>query len=319
MQRLNTARVADILSSRLPNVVASVVDHKLVTPQIAQIVVEFNTIESNHDERFKAVASALDNKARPIRGSFRQIASYGNPAMVGFVEINREVKPFSESASKQMKVLSSNMFMDTSDDSLWELRSDASGNKMLARQQEDDLSSLLVTATVRGSRAPKMSQVVAAADRGDFVQFVDPVNAKMRYGYVLATDLEVEPAPVGGIELNEPGAEVLLSPDYFPPATPDNSSDEIREPGNRIAQRLEEQQTPVEWNRPVNTEGAMVIPMSLIVESAKLNGTDKREEVAAPVNSQSKEAMNDYYSKLYAYDPDYYRMVKEQIEQHASI
>lgn len=304
MQRLNMASVADRLANRINTVVANIVDYRMVTPTMAQVVATFNTIETTRDALMQAVASATDNKAAPIEGSFRALSSYGNPAMVGFVAINRETRPYEEAAAKKMTALASNMLMDAVDDSLWEVRSDGSGGKMLCRQDGDALQGLMETARIRMPRAPKLDNVLAGVDTGNFVAFVDPASENLRYGYVLATGLEIAPVPTGGIDLDpmdRQNAVEILPLDI----APDNTSDEATGEGNRIAQRLVEEDAPV------------TIPASLIVESANLNGDDRVAEVAAPGNFTNKQSLLDYYKRLYVYSPDYYAQLTKIINNHA--
>ena len=304
MQRLNMASVADRLASRINTVVANIVDYRMVTPTLAQVVATFNTTETTRDSLIQAVAAATDNKAAPIEGSFRSLSSYGNPAMVGFVSVNRETRPYEEAAAKKMTALASNMLMDAVDDSLWEVRSDGSGNKMLCRQDGDSLQGLMETARIRMPRAPKLDNVLAGVDTGNFVAFVDPATENLRFGYVLATGLEIAPVPTGGIDLDpmdRQNAVEVLPLDFGP----DNTSDEVIGEGNRIAQRL------IEDNAPVT------IPASLIVESANLNGDDKVAEVAAPGNFTNKQSLLDYYKRLYTYSPEYYSQLTKIINNHA--
>jgi hypothetical protein len=306
MQRLDMASVADRLASRISTVAATIADYRMVTPTLAQVVATFNTVETDRASLARAVGAALNNDATPIEGSFRSLSSYGNPAMVGFVTVNREIRPYEEASTKKMQALSSNMLMDATDDSLWEVRSDGSGNKMLCRQEGDSLQGLMETAKIRVPRAPKLDNVMAGVDRGNFVAFIDPTTESLRHGYVLATDLQIAPQPVGGIDLDP--ADRLNAVEILPldqGQMPDNTSDEIVGEGNRIAERL------IEDNAPVT------VPASLIVESANLDGDDKVAEVAAPGNFTNKQSLLDYYKRLFSYSPDYYAQLTKIINNHA--
>jgi len=308
MQRLDLASVADRLASRISTVTASIADYRMVTPTLAQVVATFNTVETDRASLASAVGAAFGNQATPIEGSFRTLSSYGNPAMVGFVRVNRETRPYEAAATKNMVALASNMLMDAKDDSLWEVRSDGSGGKMLCRQEGDSLHGLMETAKVRVPRAPKLDNVMAGVDRGNFVAFIDPKTEMLRHGYVLATDLQIAPQPAGGIDLDpndRMNAVEVLPLDFNEAQAPDNTSDEAVGEGNRIAERL------IEDNAPVT------VPCSLIVESAILDGDDKVAEVAAPSNATNKQAMLDYYKRMYSYSPEYYAQLTKIINNHA--
>jgi hypothetical protein len=307
MNRLNINRVADTLTSRLKSTIAAtVVDYKMVTPSLARVVATFNTTEAAPEALAAAVGVAFGNNATPIQASWRKLDSYGNPAMVGFVSLNREVKAYTADSVKGMQIMASNMLMDATDDSLWDVRDDGTGGKLLCRQNDNGLQKLMETARVRQHRAPRLETVMSAADVGNFAAFVDPKTEAMRYGYVLATDLTIAPQPAGGVDLDPEdrlNAVEILPIDQG--QMPDNSSDETRGEGNRIAERM------VEDNFPVT------VPCSVIVEAAVLNGDDRVAEVAAPSNGLNKQSLLDYNKRLYKHRPDYYAKLVDIINNHA--
>lgn len=304
MNRLNLTAVAAKMAARVSTVTANVVDFQVLSPTLAKVVATFNTLEATREDLHDAVCAAMKNTAMPVRNSFRALSSYGNPAMVGFVALNRETKPFTEAAAAKMTALASNMLMDAVDDSLWEVRSDGAGGKMLCRQQDGDaMRGLLETARVRAPRAPKLENVMAGVDAGNFTAFIDPATDSLRFGYVLATDLEITAPPVSGIDLDAVGNEAV---EIIPlDSIVDNESDELTGEGNRVAERLVEDQAPV------------IVPASLLVECAELNGSDRVAEVAAPSNVFNKQAMLDYYKQMYSYAPDYYNKLAAIINNHA--
>lgn len=297
--------VADRLAARIHTINATISDFRMITPTLAQVVATFNSVDTDRDTLAGAVGRAFDNNATPIENSFRTLSSYGNPAMVGFVSVNRETRPYDDTAPKSMVALASNMLMDSTDDSLWEVRSDSNGNKLLCRQEGDALQMLLETASVRIPRAPKLNNVVASADRGNFVAFIDPKTEAMRYGYVLATDVYIAPQPTGGIDVdpNDRINAVEILP--LEPQQPDNTSDEAVGEGNRIAERMIEENAPV------------TIPASLIIESVAFNGDDKVEEIAAPSNFINKKSLLDYYERMFKHAPEYYGKIVKIINNHA--
>lgn len=307
MQRLDMNRISDQLMARTAHIAASITDFQMVTPTLARVVATFNTLAGVPREELQhAIGAALKNTATVVEGSFREVSSYGQPALVGFVSANRETVPYTEETAQNKVVLSSNMLMDSKDDSLWEVRSDGAGGRMLCRQEGDSLQRLIETARVRQPRSPQLDRIMSGVDRGNFVAYVNPVTETLGYGYVTATDLEIVPQPVGGIDLDpldnsEEGVEIMPMD-----MEPDNTGDETNGDGNRIAQRMHDENAPI------------TVPCSLIIESASMNGDDAHEEVAAP-SSSSKEALRDYYSKLYRYNAPYIELVKRVIDDHANI
>lgn len=307
MNRLDLSSVADRLATRTPTVAANVTDYRMVTPTLAKVVATFNTIKATPEALAAAVSHAMNNTAIPVPGSWRELSTYGQPAMVGFVTVNAETRPYSGVAEASMTVLSSNMLMDSKDDSLWEIRQDGTGGKMLCRQNNNSLQQLMETSRVRQPRSPKLDQIFAGVDTGNFVAFVDPASETMRYGYVLATDLTVSPMPSGGLDVapQDYHNAVEVMPMYESPM-PDNTSDETLGDGaNRIATRMNQEESP------------MVVPASVIIESAALNGDDRFTEVAAPSNMTNKQSLLDYYKRNYVHAPDYYAKLVDIINNHA--
>lgn len=306
MQRMDKSTIADRLIARVGSTTAaSITSFELVTPTLAKVVASFSSVDKGRNELLSAVAKATDHRAAPVEGSFRTVSSYGNPAMVGFVKLNRETRPYEESAASKMVALASNMLMDETDDSLWDVRTDGNGGKMLCRQQSDALQQLMETARIRDSRAPKMTSILSSADTGNFVSYVDPDSEELRYGYVVATSLEIAPVPVGGTDIDSvtpiDGIEVLPMDSM----APDNTSDEAVGEGNRIAERMEEDLTSV-------------VPASVVVASVYLNGDDRHAEVAAPSNVMNKQSLIDYYQRLYAKQgPKFYAELVNIINNHS--
>ena len=303
----NFARVADRLAARVPQVAATITDFRMVSPSLAQVVATFNTIDANRGDLTAAVGRALSNGASPIESSWRSLSSYGAPAMVGFVAVNTETRPYEEASASKMVALASNMLMDASDETLWQVQADGSGGKMLCKQSTgENLRALMETARVRAPRAPKLDTILSSVNKGDFVSYVDPVTATVRHGYVLATDMEIESVPVGGLDVDTVGVEAI---EIMPlPIGPDNTSDEATGEGNRIAERLVEEDAPV------------LVPSTLVVEAAALNGDDVvNTEVAAPANASNKQSMKDYYKRMYANTPGYFSQLVKIIDSHAGI
>jgi hypothetical protein len=138
------------------------------------------------------------------------------------------------------------------------------------------------------------------------VAYVDQETASIRHGYVLATDMTIETVPVGGLDVDPPVSLDAL--EIMPlPQEPDNTSDEAVGEGNRIAERMVEEDAPV------------LVPCTLVVEAAALNGDDVNTEVAAPSNMSNKQAMKDYYKRMYANTPEYYAKLVKTIDSHAGI
>lgn len=299
MSSFNGSRVLQKMRERMrSSVVATIHDFDPQTPRLARVVACFNTVDANIGDLFAAVTAALGGKAVPVDGSFRVVHSHSLPTMVGFVRSNAEVLDFDEGSKRGMRAMASNVLMDTSDESLWEVKQ-AAGAKVLVRQGTEDLNAVLQTAKMQVARAPKLSSVASEVPEASrFVAFVDPRTSTTRYGYVLEASLDaVEILPF-------PTADERQDDLMLPRVT--NDSTELRGEGNVISQRLRDACAPIS------------VGLDNLVETAHLAGQDNFPQIAAPTGGE-KEKMIDYYRKVYDYAPDYYQRLVDVIQGHAGL
>lgn len=296
MQRLNLNRVIANFDQRADSIVAGLHDFELVSPTLARVIMTFNAPCRDRETAALAIAKVFGGKASAVAGSFRPVASMSLPAMYGFVKLNREVRAYEESAQKQYKAMASNLLMDASDDSLWEVRSGSAG-KMLVRQNQDDLSELMITARVRQHNAPTLATIVTNPVEREYAAFVDPDSEQVRYGYVLAFG-----------ELEDGSEVVEILPNPVTDGLDSNESDNQMGDGNTIADRMADNGEPVTVN------------VAFVVESALLEeaDADNFKSFEAPADLHSNAGMKVYYKQLYGYDPAYYAEIEKMIDQHAT-
>lgn len=267
MQRLNIDRVTSNFKARTSKIVANLHDYQVTkNPSVVKVICTFNST-SDRLSMHHAVAHLFNGNASPVEGSFRQISTNGNPAFVGFIAANREIKDYNEAEVAKMKVMASNLLMDLADTSLWQVK-ESGKDKYLCRHADEDLSELVVMARVHQRGLPAVSGLaVADINRSEYIAFVDTNTAEVRYGYVVAAEDNI--------------IEVL----------------------------------------PSDSEELETIEPEAVVESVFLNKTDvlAAEGVSQPSNAADKNAMLDYYKKLYSYNPDYYVELEKIIEGRSNI
>jgi hypothetical protein len=301
MSQFNITRAYSKFRSKMRNSIhATLHDYEQTTPKLARAVICFNTDQGDHGDMYAAITAALDGKAVAVEGSFRQIHSHTLPTFVGFVRSNTEVLDFDEAQKRGMRAVASNVLMDASDESTWEVRH-AAGAKLLVRQGVEDLSGVLATAKVSIQRTPVLSHIVnELPPTRSFCAFVDPATTTTRYGYVVksASDMvTILPFPT------EEECE-----DYAALPEVNNDSEDMRGEGNVISERLLQNQAPV------------TVGMDNIVEMAHMNGNDSFAQIAAPaanpnggITTGDEQVMIDYYRKVYGYSPDYFNKISEII------
>lgn len=276
-----------------------------ITSTLARVVLSHANMErAPKAEIRRAIAAALGNKARAVENSFRMVQTAGLPSAVGFVKLNHESMPYDEKRVGKMRALAKNMLMDETDDSLWDVRTTADGQRLLCRQVKEDISELLVTASVHVYRAPAIESIASVALPHDVVSFVDPKTETARVGIVIAAEqLEVDgPRPAQGQDIPD-GSEFLEVLEVPRNIGDLNDSDEMRADSDEtpIAERIAEAKLHT-------------IPSHLVITAATLKDRSFGTEVAAPTNEQSQKALIDYYTQVYGYGPDFLKQLIGQIK-----
>lgn len=155
----------------VPTSTLTITDYRMVDASLAEVVIA-TTGKIRKDDMVVALTEKLGHKATPILGSFRWLVD--GVAAVGYVTNITPVRVLDgDSVLANYKMLASNMYMDPSDDSLWELKEGASG-RYLARRTQEELPEVLSGAKApQRTGIPSLSRVVRASVKTDeFVSFV---------------------------------------------------------------------------------------------------------------------------------------------------
>lgn len=186
MQNLDLDHFAAKLEQKVGAVaVATVYDYDMIAGGIARIMCGFNRKVTPTEAR-AALSKTFDGQARVIEHSFRMIpgAKEWRPIMAGYILSNREVRDFEESAN--YKVMATNILMDKTDESLWQLATSPSGARYLTRQDNEDLFELLSMAKVRDVSIPTLASLASDVKDYEYVSYVDTETASVRFGYALS-------------------------------------------------------------------------------------------------------------------------------------
>ena len=163
---------------------ATIHEYNMVAKGLARVTCSVNR-DASREQIAASVNEALQGAGNVVPGSFRILS--GDTA-VGFVAASREVRPIEKISeiAKNYRVLSSNVYLDNDDKSLWDLKEGASG-KYLVRNGVDDLESLIQASRVSPTGSiPRLSRVaVAAVEKHEFVAFVKQTNwtTDVAYGF----------------------------------------------------------------------------------------------------------------------------------------
>lgn len=331
MNRLDALALHRRFQERVSSTAAlSLTSFKQVTPTLAKVVITHANLEKlSKDQIRHEIASLFDFKASPVEASFRSIHTTSLPAIVGFVRVNRESKPYNQKEVASLRVLAANMFMDETDDSLWSVKATGDGQKMLCRQVKEDIAQLLETAAVHVHRAPELSSIASYALPGDVVAYVDPKTETVKRGIVLSlTQVDMVSAQKPQVLDDADGNSERLVVFETPGTHGDNESDERRGVDEPIADRLnaeagdgldnrytdglaltgngsanESDETRAEGNRVAERMGEEAgfyeIHPEMLVSAATLKEVQEAAAEDAPTNSGSRQALKQYWAQIW--------------------
>ena len=155
---------------------------ELASPNVGRIVARFNR-KPSEKEANKLVAQAFGKQAKPIVGSFReQMASAGCLAF-GFVRLGKTRKPLKH--AKGMTQIAKNVYMDDTDQSVWQVEGDR-----IVKTATDDLQEIMSYPDMAPSNPYKPEtatmHVAALAENPclntRYLCYVDPELAKTSFG-----------------------------------------------------------------------------------------------------------------------------------------
>lgn len=289
MQHLNIDRVVSSLARR-QKLTAALTDFQPVSKSLARVVVTMpRTSSINKYDVRQAISLATNGQATPVENSFYHIDSNGLPAMVGFVRANTTAKPYDKSEVSKMRVMAKNMLMDASDDSLWAVKTSVDGDRMLVRQSQDDLSTLLSAVKASVIRAPRIAQLASVVNIGDAVAFVNPRTETVRCGFVASVD-------AGDAS---DALEIVQMPEENNPDEPHGLEEVVDTQNDAYA--------------------SVSVSSNMVVAAVTMPTRFFSTEVAAPANANNKQALKDYYKKVWSQgNPEFLKRLFENIDRMAA-
>ena len=162
----------------------SVTDFEMVAAKLARVVVAY-TGKHTMDSISAELSKQLKYAAAPVEASFRKVKE---GVLIGFVRANIAVRVVEDEQELRAnyRVMSSNIMMDNSDKTLWDLKQ-GKGGTYLARHGNEDLSELVSLAASHRSDVPNLRKITTAkASRGEFVAFAS-ASGDMDYGFCTRT------------------------------------------------------------------------------------------------------------------------------------
>ena len=162
----------------------SITDHQVMSPTLAKVIISYTgDVDSNFIH--ESLSKAFEYQASPVQSSFKKVKE---GVAIGFIRANKAVRAVSKNEiSAKYRVMSSNILMDKSDQSLWDIKEGAAG-KYLARHGKEDLTALVQASTQRRQDIPGIRHItIARAAKSELVAFVDD-DGDMDHGFAVATN-----------------------------------------------------------------------------------------------------------------------------------
>ncbi|QJT71064.1 hypothetical protein GR11A_00026 [Vibrio phage vB_VcorM_GR11A] len=191
--KLNMQSIAQRVGQRTSQApVARIYSHKVVSPEVAKVVVTLSGQPKDKAEASAAIAKALGNKVSAIANTFRTIDESVHTSRItlaGYIAPNRESMPLTEEVAGRMREMSSNILMDETDNTFWQVQKSESGASFITRQFREDLSELVSIASVKDRAVAGVEQTIASiggqvdVKQSEYLAFVNPETASLDYGY----------------------------------------------------------------------------------------------------------------------------------------
>jgi len=135
------ARIREKFFAHNPVVVtAAIRRHKVVTDTVGRVWASFSVTDPTPDEIRLAVSNAIPEGVSPVDGTFYPV---DDATITGLIRRDTKVRALSEDR-KHYKELSSNVLMDDTDQSIWEIRA-LEGKSYLVRVEEESLDDILAS------------------------------------------------------------------------------------------------------------------------------------------------------------------------------
>lgn len=172
-------------------------DYEMVTPTLAHVVVTYTGETPVQEEIRAGLTKMFGGLAAPVAQSFRKVTA---GVVAGFVKASREVREYDESlvTAGKLRVMASNLLMDTDDQLLYEVKESSTG-KYMVRQGNDDLTALVHLACRTQVGQPTLAHIASVpAEQREFAAYVSPTTEEVEHGYVISSaDGKMSILPIG--------------------------------------------------------------------------------------------------------------------------
>lgn len=242
----------------------------------------------------RAIEQTLGGRAHCIEASFRAVPTNGDSdsiVVVGFVAAQRESRMIE--TRRGLQEIAKNVLMDTSDNSVWDVRK-VGGKEYMYRQQQENLSELLELAHVRTLGVPRLDKMrTGHTEVANYITYVDTKDAEVRYGYGAGSDGNmtlVMCRVTGGLTQVDNKAIITVTNFNRDPKERKIHASLIKA-GNKL-------------------------PKILNVHNKVTAGVITADAADYDYSNVDYKNLHDYYKAIYAYAPDYFNEIEKIINAY---
>lgn len=278
-----------------------------VSDSVCRVRIEMKNCDwGNKKDMLLAVANTLGDGVIPVIGSFQRINPKDN-IVVGLVTRGIATQSLSETDfQSRFTQVAKNVLMDNEDQSVWDLVSSKDGGVVLARQVDEDLSTLVAMARTR-NMDNKLSHDVESMQpvTAGYARFYNPTIKGIDHGYLCGAEEDGTLIAVSRTlnDLVEVDARLLVACANI---HVDANEYEIHAQLHRGGVEC-----PAHLIKAMQSQRANANPFARNKAIALVTETEQ------PLNpeSVSYENMREYYKQMYAYAPEYFADFEKMISE----
>lgn len=286
--------------------IATTTGYDPISDSLCRVRVEIRNSNTTKEALSASVKAALGENVQPVRGSFQCIAHDTNSThqtreYVGLVTKGIETRTIEKSSlGERYSTMAANVLMDSTDDTVWNMATSPSGQIVLSRQVDENLSELIEMARKRntGNRNYKEA-LVAIANTASYAHFYNTLTGALDFGYVCGKE-------DGKIIVASRALEDLISVDDRELVSASNIHNDDKELDIHRSLHKSGLKCPAHLVRAMKAQRQNTHAGLFSGDRAKTVALVTDTQTPLDPHSVSFTDMREYYKQMYAYAPEYY-------------
>lgn len=298
-------------NTKRSNVVANTTGFDPIGSDLCRVRVELHgTANMDGKQLRQAVSAALGEGVEPVIGTFQQLPEVAGVATREFVGLvtkgmcTRIMDVASVRAKYSEVTTAKNVLMDNTDNTVWNMTPSGSGQVVLSRQVDEDLSDLLALARVANNKNRNYKDaLVVMANTAAYSRFYNPVTKSTDHGYICGREANGE-VVIASRTLNDlvnvDDRMIITCTNLHADDTEYRIHASLYKGGVKCPSHLIQAMKAQRQKQNVFQTVALVTDTETTLDPESVSYTD----------------MRDYYKQMYAYAPEYYNEFEKMISDH---